>query len=65
MDLIGKGKDAKGAVWVARRVPDGLHLGARQPGADPPVPAERPGQLPVLEGRHLVRPRQGLVHRAG
>jgi dipeptidase len=23
MDLIGKGKDAKGAVWVARRVPDG------------------------------------------
>jgi dipeptidase len=23
MDLIGKGKDHKGAVWVARRVPDG------------------------------------------
>lgn len=23
MDLIGKGPDAKGAVWVARRVPDG------------------------------------------
>jgi len=23
MDLIGKGKDHKGAVWVARRIPDG------------------------------------------
>ena len=27
MDLIGKGKDAKGAVWVARRVPDGYISG--------------------------------------
>jgi dipeptidase len=32
MDLIGKGKDAKGAVWVARRVPDGYISGhANQP----------------------------------
>lgn len=23
VDMIGKGKDAKGAVWVARRIPDG------------------------------------------
>lgn len=27
MDLIGKGKDEKGAVWVARRVPDGYISG--------------------------------------
>ncbi len=27
MDLIGKGKDEKGAVWVARRVPDGFISG--------------------------------------
>ena len=27
MDLIGKGKDEKGAVWVARRVPDGYVSG--------------------------------------
>jgi dipeptidase len=27
MDLIGKGKGAKGAVWVARRVPDGYVSG--------------------------------------
>lgn len=27
MELIGKGKDDKGAVWVARRVPDGMISG--------------------------------------
>ncbi|MDE5809837.1 MAG: C69 family dipeptidase [Muribaculaceae bacterium] len=27
MELIGKGKDEKGAVWVARRVPDGFISG--------------------------------------
>ena len=27
MDLIGKGKGAKGAVWVARRIPDGYISG--------------------------------------
>jgi dipeptidase len=27
MEMIGKGKDAKGAVWVARRIPDGYVCG--------------------------------------
>ena len=36
MDMIGKGPDEKGAVWVARRVPDGYDLRPRQPGAHPP-----------------------------
>jgi len=32
MDLIGKGKGAKGAVWVARRIPDGyISAHANQP----------------------------------
>ncbi len=61
MDLIGKGEKAVGAVWVARRVPDGYIGGHANQARIRTVPAQRPRQLPLRQGRHLVRPREGVV----
>ena len=62
--MIGKGPERKGAVWVARRVPDGHVSRPREPRPHPPVPAQRSEEHALREGRHLVRPREGLVHAA-
>ena len=58
----GQGGQGRGVGCAPRA--GRLHLGARQPGAHPAVPAQRPRQLPVLQGRHLVRPRRRGGSRA-
>ena len=62
--------DRQGRRRHGRAVGRGAHprrddLGAREPVPHPPLPAQRPAELPLREGRHLVRPRQGLVQGEG
>ncbi len=65
MEMIGKGKGRKGAVWVARRVPDGALSAHANQARIRHVPAGRPRDHPLLEGRDRVRARDGVVRRAG
>ena len=50
MELIGKGPGRKGAVWVARRVPDDC-ISAYEEGL-----LHRRGRMHVQRRRHLLRP---------
>ena len=67
LEMISKGPERKGAVWVARMVPDGYVCGHANQAAHPPVPAaegqqlfrQKTDDLP-LPRRHLLRPRERL-----
>ena len=64
LEMIGKGPGRKGAVWVARRVPDGYVCAHANQARIRQFP-RNDQEHALREGRHLVRPREGLVQRQG
>ncbi len=64
LEMIGKGEGQKGAVWVARRVPDGYISAHANQSRIRQFPLNDPENALYSQGRHLLRAREGLVHRA-
>ena len=60
MELIGKGEKEKGAVWVARRVPDGYICAHANQARHHDLPVGRPAELPVQPGCDLLCPEDGI-----
>ena len=64
MDLIGKGPDNKGIVWVARRIPDGYICAHANQSRITTFPLDDPENC--LRSRcNKLRPAEGLVQRPG
>ena len=57
MDLIGKGPGRKGAVWVARRVPDGYISGHANAARIRQFPLNDKKNTPLRPGRDRLRAR--------
>ena len=63
MDLIGKGADEKGIVWVARRIPDGYICAHANQARITRFPLNDPENCLYAPRRDHLRPRAGLVQR--
>ena len=65
MEMIGKGPGDKGAVWVARRVPDGYVSGHANHPRIRQFPLNDPANCLYAPDVISLRARQGLVRRPG
>ena len=63
LEMIGKGPEQKGAVWVARRVPDGYISGHANWPRIRQFPLKDPANCLYAPDVISLRPRQGLVRR--
>ena len=60
-----QGGEAEGGRLGRREGPRRDDRRPREPAARPRVPAQRPEERRLLEGRRLLRPREGVVHGEG
>ena len=65
MEIIGKGPGNTGAVWVARRIPDGYVSAHANQSRIRQFPLNDPKNCLYAQGRDLLRAREGVVQGPG